>query len=143
MIVHYMQPHFPSIPNPTLTEGKETESFGSQDQEDIWWKLRKDDINHQTVLDAYRENLEYVLDDIQLLLNNVDRDEVVITSDHGNAFGERYLFGHPPHMPVDCLREVPWVETDATDSGEYTPSTEPSDDDQIAIEDQLSALGYA
>lgn len=33
-------------------------------------------------------NVRYVLNDVKLLLNNFDAETVVISSDHGDAFGE-------------------------------------------------------
>ena len=82
------------------------------------------------------------------LLHGIDSERVIITSDHGNATGEYGLYGHPESMPFDCLREVPWFETTAIDTGERPPSgrvrsdptsAEPTDDD---IETRLRALGY-
>lgn len=142
LIVHYMQPHFPSIPDP-LSEGISLKSF------DETWRssldrLQDGELSRERVWQSYRKNLEYVLDDLLLLLANMDAETVAITADHGEAFGEYGIYEHPCGMPLSCLRKVPWVETNATDKGEYEPKTEveyePTTDD---LKEKLTALGYA
>ncbi|MFC7080227.1 hypothetical protein [Halorussus caseinilyticus] len=93
---------------------------------------------------AYLENLRWVLEEVELLLSNMDADTLVVSSDHGEAFGEWGLYGHYRHVPIPVLKNVPWVELSATDSGEYEPAVEAksvdvTDDD---VEQRLSALGY-
>ena len=79
---------------------------------------------------------------MELLLRSVDAESVVVSSDHGNAMGEWGVYGHPPNMPHDCLRNVPWVETTANDNGEYEPSVEPTTTVDASKEEQLKSLGY-
>jgi hypothetical protein len=141
LIVHYMQPHCPFLPRPELTRGKRRDRFGNQDWRDVWEKLRDGDLDRDEVWAGYRENLECALDEVGVLLQNVDADTAVVTSDHGNALGECFVYGHPPTMPQDCLRVVPWVETTATDEGTREPATHTSDQ-ALNREEQLAALGY-
>jgi len=142
LIAHYMQPHCPFISRPNLTQGKQLDKFGNQDWDDVWQKLRAGKISREEVWSGYRENLKLALDEIELLLENVEAETVVITSDHGNALGEWLVYGHPPTMPMDCLRVVPWIETTAVDRGEYEPEIEPGVDHETDREEQLAALGY-
>lgn len=142
LIAHYMQPHCPFISRPNLTQGKRLDKFGNQDWDDVWQKLRAGKISREEVWSGYRENLRLALDEIELLLENVEAETVVITSDHGNALGEWLVYGHPPTMPMDCLRVVPWIETTAVDRGEYEPEIEPGVDHETDREEQLAALGY-
>jgi len=142
IIAHYMQPHCPFVPRPDLTGGKRLERFGNQEWDDVWMKLRAGELTYDEVWQAYRENLELVLDDVGLLLENVDAETAVITSDHGNALGERGVYGHPPMMPMDCLRNVPWIETSATDRETHEPETDVETDVSVDRREQLSALGY-
>jgi len=137
-----MQPHCPFISRPNLTQGKRLERFGNQEWDDIWQKLQAGKVSHEEVWAGYRENLELALDDIELLLENVNAENVVISSDHGNALGEWFVYGHPPTMPLDCLRVVPWIETTATDRGTHEPETEYQTDVETDREEQLAALGY-
>jgi hypothetical protein len=125
-----------------LTKGKVVERFGNQEWDDIWQKLQAGKVSREEVWAGYRENLELALDDIDLLLENVDAEKVVITSDHGNALGEWAVYGHPPTMPLDCLRVVPWIETTAVDRGTHEPETEYQADADTDREEQLAALGY-
>lgn len=142
LIAHYMQPHCPFLSRPELTQGKRLDKFGNQEWDDVWQKLRAGKLSREEVWAGYRENLELVLDDIELLLENVDAETVVITSDHGNALGEWFVYGHPPTMPMDCLRVVPWIETTAVDRGTHEPQTDVQVDGDIDREEQLAALGY-
>jgi hypothetical protein len=57
--------------------------IGDGDEEEIW--------------ESYIENLRYVLDHVEVLLENVDAEEVAISADHGNAKGE-----------WGCLRTPGW-----------------------------------
>lgn len=122
LILHYMQPHHPFVPNP-LGAGADTEldgvAFGEKDT--VWNRLRRGELDRETVWAAYRANLEYVLDSVALLLENVDAERAVITADHGNALGEHRMYGHPMYAPTEALRRVPWCVTTATDTGDYEP----------------------
>lgn len=145
LLVHYLQPHCPFLSRPDFTRGKRPDNFTDQPWDDVWMRLEKGELPFAPVWEAYRANLEYVLDEVELLLANVDADRAVLTSDHGNAAGEWNLYGHPPHHEVACLRDVPWVAVDASDEGTHEPdtwaATEAADPD-LSIEDRLAALGY-
>jgi hypothetical protein len=149
MIVHYMQPHFPSVPQPefgsTMNPNEEDEGDELPGWDSIWRQLRLGNGNVEEVWDAYRENLRYVLSNVEILLRSIDAERVVITADHGNAFGEYGLYGHPSGTPIDALRKVPWCETSASDTGDYNPDrdrpgeTATTDEE---VEQRLSDLGY-
>jgi hypothetical protein len=141
MIVHYMQPHYPFVTDEHLGPGISLDGFASDSRDDVWDKLRKGNISKEDVWNAYRENLEYALEEVEVLQRNVDADTFVITSDHGNAFGEWGIYGHPQMMPLNVLRVVPWVETKAEDHGERVPDigNRESEND---VSEYLAALGY-
>lgn len=140
LIVHYMQPHFPSLPKP-LTEGMNAETLGDGEGWDSPWdRLRRGELDRKTVWSSYRENLRYVLEDVSLLLQNVDAERVAISADHANAVGEFGVYGHPK-VPIKTLREVPWYVTSATDTGEYEPELQPADE-RGDLKEKLGALGY-
>lgn len=142
IIAHYMQPHCPFISASDLTRGKVLEDFGSQKWKDIWQKLKDGDVDEEVVWRAYRENLELALDEVSLLLENVDAETAIVTSDHGNAIGEWGIYGHPPGMPMECLRVVPWFETTAKDDLTHEPQLEFVSESDTSREEQLAALGY-
>ena len=142
LIVHYMQPHFPSVPQ-HLGYATDLERWGIH-WDSPWEDVNAGNVERSELLEAYRANLEYVLDDIELLLRNVDAERVVISADHGNAFGEWGVWGHPQE-PLPVLRRVPWVVARGHDSGEYVPETEyerERDVDEDVRDERLRALGY-
>jgi hypothetical protein len=145
MIVHYMQPHFPSVPNPELESGLDPDRFG-QAWDSVWGRLRKGKLSEAVVRRAYRENLEYVLESVEVLLTSIDAERVVITADHGNTLGKWGLYGHPP-APIAEIRNVPWCETSARNVSGYEPVTTPDRDTaheavDEAVESKLRDLGY-
>ncbi len=137
IIAHYMQPHIPYIAG-ALEDGR-----SPTDVETKGWKLLESgDADRGDVWELYLDNLRLVLDEVEVLLDNVAADEVVVTADHGNAFGEFGVFGHPEGMLLPEVKEVPWVTTEAVDRGTFTPSREVDETDVTDIEDHLEALGY-
>ncbi|WP_276281942.1 sulfatase-like hydrolase/transferase [Halorussus caseinilyticus] len=143
LIVHYMQPH---APYPALEEfaPEAARILANDDDRAIWDLLQAGQLPRSAAWSAYLENLRWVLEEVELLLSNMDADTLVVSSDHGEAFGEWGLYGHYRHVPIPVLKNVPWVELSATDSGEYEPAVEAksvdvTDDD---VEQRLSALGY-
>lgn len=145
MIVHYMQPHCPFISAPDLSEGKQRAEFGHQ-SDDVWTRLEKGHLDRETVWNSYRENLRIGLEEVGVLLENIDAENVVITSDHGNALGEWGLYGHPERMPFEPLRKVPYYRTSATDQGTRTGADLETDgktiEGYLTPEQRLRSLGY-
>lgn len=143
MVVHYMQPHHPFVPSPELNR-----DIGFDDEAEwnhVWEMLQAGATTREEVWQGYRENLEYVLDDIAVLLQNVDAERVVITADHANAFGEWGIYGHPKYVPLAAVKEVPWFVTSARDAQTYQPSMEGQETDepsQEVVTDRLRDLGY-
>lgn len=121
MILHYMQPHFPFVPCSNMHSGFSLDDFADPSAEDIWTQLERGKYTREKVWNAYRANLEYILDELKLLLDNLDYENVIITSDHGNALGEFGFYGHPESIHLNCLREVPWSRVSSNDKLEYKP----------------------
>lgn len=144
-VVHYMQPHLPPI-------GKHADRFtgfspregepGEEREEAEWAAVKSGAIDPDTAREAYRENLEPVLDDLEILLDNIDASEVVVTADHGNYLGEKGRWGHPRDHVHSAVREVPWWETTATDSDTYTPESYDTEGEGTDRNEKLKALGY-
>ena len=137
MVVHYLQPHAPYLSNArergsiTETELRPLKTLQRGGDEDEIWEL-------------YLENLRYVLDNVADLLDNTDADDVVITADHGELFGEWGIYGHLGGIVHPALRRVPWVETSAEDHGRLETNVldRLSDQSEEPIEDHLKDLGY-
>ena len=135
MILHYMQPHFPSIPDP-INHGTKTSK--------AWDQLWSTNIGKERLWMSYIANLKYVLNSVEILLENLDAELVVISSDHGNAMGEWLVYDHPQGLPISCLRDVPWYKTTANDLKKLEPDVQVPDriTDTGDLEKQLEALGY-
>lgn len=141
MIVHYMQPHTPYLQNP-FGKGVVLDEVG-ENRNVPFDLLRRGKLSKERHWELYRENLRTVLDVVETLLENVDAEDVVITADHGNLFGEFGLYGHPRDVPLKTLKTVPWVRTTAEDTGEYDPNvSKPEPRDEHSVDRKLRDLGY-
>jgi hypothetical protein len=121
--------------------GIELDHFSDPSAEDIWTQLERGEYTREEVWTAYRANLKYILDKLELLLDNINYDSVIITSDHGNAFGEYGFYGHPEGIPLDCLRKVPWALVSSQDKGNYEAKmTRENTSKEVAT--KLEDLGY-
>lgn len=141
LVVHYMQPHYP-FRGEEWSRAQSIEEWGEFNFEDeVWTLLRDRKIKRGEVWEAYRRNLEYVLESVSLFLSAVNAETVAITADHGNALGERGIYGHPPGVPLRCVQEVPWVTTDAERTTDYEPE-EHYTNDTLSRQEKLAHLGY-
>jgi hypothetical protein len=140
-IVHYMQPHTPYF-TAALEEGRDL----SDAEYKPWSALRRGEIEYDTVREWYLDTLRAALDSVAVLLENVDAETVVITADHGEAFGEWNAHNHLTGFPHPAVKRVPWATTTAVDAGWYEPTpladAEDSDGRTELVDDQLRALGY-
>lgn len=142
MIVHYMQPHFPSIPQP-VGEGVTVRDDGFTDHDTTSKKIRRGEVSVSEAWEAYVANLRHVLEDVGLLLHSVSAASVVLTADHGEAFGEWGVYGHRPNIPISAIRSVPYVKLSAEDDSEYSPSEYAvTEGGSHAAREKLEALGY-
>lgn len=132
LIVHYMYPHdpFPLADDPDLLRPFDALRAGTISRDEAW--------------NEYLDHLRFVLDEVELLLENMDANDVVITADHGEAFGEYGFYRHVIGCPIPCMREVPWVTTSAEDKGTCIPKApEPeTETESVSVENRLEDLGY-
>ncbi|MBO4247093.1 hypothetical protein IL252_04550 [Halomicrobium sp. IBSBa] len=137
-VLHYMPPHTPFIIN-AIRENREPREY-----EKSPWKYIRKTGDRSSPFEAHKKMLRWVLDDVELLLNNVDAKRVVITADHGDSFGEFGTYGHPAGSPNPHVRRVPWITTTAEDSEMHTPeqSNKNVNGNNVDVESQLEALGY-
>jgi len=137
MIVHYMQPHGPYIAG-AINENRDPTEI----ELEAWKSLRDGNASFDTIWEMYLDNLRVVLDDIERLLNNIDAETVVITADHGEAFGELGAYGHPEGFPHPVVKKVPWATTTATDNNTSAPTIEQHSGPETDVEEYLRDLGY-
>jgi len=148
LVVHYMQPHHPFVPDPLAADDGLARTGAHSSRHNPWVALRRGDLDPGRVWAAYEANLRYVLEEVAALLANLD-GRVAITADHGNLFGEWGLYGHPMHAPVPALLAVPWAETTARDRRTRDPDLVPPEPLPVArvyggadARERLDALGY-
>lgn len=149
LVVHFVQPHIPFI-GPTgdqfeqpSFQGDVLENRGAA-VDNVWMQLRRGKVAKEEVRRAYKENLQIALPAVSRLLDLVD-GKTVITSDHGNAFGEWWTYGHPPGRHIDALTRVPWATVNTGQRPEITTTSKTistADLDDDAVTNRLKHLGY-
>lgn len=137
MWLHYMDVHYPFAPPSqffeelgydSLSKSRIAELNGKMQEEPD--KLTDEDVND--LLKLYDGEIRFTDHYIGELLNNLEQwgilDEtiVIITADHGEAFGEHERFGHHPYLYDELLR-VPLIV--------YAPGYE-----SCSIDQQVSLL---
>ena len=145
ILSHWMQPHYPFI-------GADGEiATYAVDEESIWHDMHRNVVDPDEAYEAYRETLAETLPHVEEVVESVD-GKVVVSSDHGNAFGERPwwypfpVYGHPRNARLPETVTVPWVEFD--DGERRTIRAADDVDTRDAIEDddvvasRLEDLGY-
>jgi hypothetical protein len=83
-----------------------------------------------------------ILEYIELSLDNIDANDVVITSDYGNAIGKLGVYGNPVNISIGPLRRVPLVETSTNNIERYVSDLTTDPSTSGPVEDQLKSLGY-
>lgn len=140
LVVHYLQPHKPYIAG-AMREDRDLYDY----ERNPFEALRNGDATYEQVWMSYLDNLRLVLDNVKQLLENVDGETAVLSSDHGESFGEYggLVYGHPRGVLHPHVKRVPWAETTARDTGEYTPDIDvEAADEETAVTDELRDLGY-
>lgn len=135
MVLHYMPLHVPYVVN---ARREEREPY---DHEVSPWSYIIETGDRETVREACTDMLRWVLDEVELLLDNIEAERVVLTADHGDAFGEYRVYGHWAGSFHPNIRYVPWVVTSGLDSGTHEPEFEPAERN-VSVEERLGALGY-
>ncbi|AWB26372.1 hypothetical protein [Halococcoides cellulosivorans] len=69
------------------------------------------DGTRETGLKLHEENLRIALEEIATLVEDLD-GRVVVTADHGEAFGEEGVWEHHIETHIPALIDVPWLELD-------------------------------
>jgi len=109
-LIWYIQPHSPWIGKTRLSEPRDNwndkKALG-----ELIRKFKSGEVSWSLLQQAYSDNLDLVLEHVSQLLPHLP-GKTVITSDHGELLGEWNRFGHPGHLVLTKLREVPWLEVD-------------------------------
>ena len=156
LVVHYMQPHYPFVPSDTTADKEHLQQIDGDgsgpSEENVWNQMFNGDLDlsRDELWSIYVENLEYVLEHVAELLQELS-GKTVVTSDHGNYVGERASpipireYGHPRGMIDDPVIQVPWlvsengnrrtIKVDETNNSEDTV-------DEAVVGERLRDLGY-
>lgn len=160
IIGHFMQPHVPYIGDTAATLPDAAQQASIQHTRDMLLGqgeaadvpnaiqlLEQGRLSREQVLTAYRESLEIAWAEIEALLETLP-GRIVVSSDHGEAFGEFSLarlsriYGHPDETPAGPLVEVPWIvepgeRREIREGARHSETVEGS-----IVEDRLTDLGY-
>lgn len=155
LVAHFMQPHYPFIGDSEETLPDHATFTGGgvraerKHEPSIWEHLQDGRVDEDTVWDAYRANLEYVLPSVKRLVEELP-GKTIVTSDHGNAFGLRgvpvpvRIYGHPGGLRYEALVKVPWIEFESDKRREIeSGSVTAEETDSDVVQERLKALGYA
>lgn len=154
MIVHYNLPHLEHLAGALDWERGECSRTELQSgpeptrdlkpEEKSWRPARDGDVTAAKVRSNYMKTLHFALEYVEILLENVDAETVAITADHGEAFGENGVWGHPYGHPFAPVKTVPWTTTTATDEYTYEPQYEKLDGPDTEEEQRefLKQMGY-
>lgn len=148
LIVHLMQPHRPFIgelskeldQSPLVGDGV----IRDEPESEFWWtRLEEGSIDEETIWAAYRETLEETLPHVERLLDQLE-GRTVVTSDHGNAFGENGVYGHPSNTHHRYLQGIPWLvyESGEKEVLEGLAKANAMVESGGEIRENLEALGY-
>ncbi|MDL0132507.1 hypothetical protein [Halobacterium salinarum] len=160
LISHFIQPHYPFIGETgqkelnthsgmELSKRLATNDEATRDQLSIWDQLYEGSASVDLVWKAYRENLDVTIPHVKRVID-VFQEYTVVTSDHGNALGERAwpvpnkIYGHPPGIRIPALTDVPWLVTNTKRRKEIEAgdSSSANISHEEAVSQRLADLGY-
>ena len=140
LVVHFVQPHRPFI-------GETGRELSEQyDQQTLWQQLNDGsiEIGDEVLWKAYDENLRLALPHVERLSDELE-GKTVVTADHGNAFGEFGLYGHPARCHIPPLITVPWLTIPFNSRKTIVPGEIDSvtaEIDSRTVSERLADLGY-
>lgn len=115
MIIHYMQPHHPYIGDKELVDMDEgihrrVEDLGGGGRKETspLGLASRGELSVERLKKAYEQNLIIVMMEVRRLEKELP-GRVVLTADHGEAFGEFGYYGHGAYLRIEALVKVPWV----------------------------------
>jgi len=137
LILHYWQPHTPYL-HSAIVESRGLREIEKRPR----MCIKEQKANFDAVYELCLDELRWALDSISTLLNSIDADKVVITADHGEAFGEFGTYGHPIFSWVPQVKKVPRVETRAKNANHRSHNMPRKNDNPANPTELLNRLGY-
>ncbi|TMT86783.1 hypothetical protein E2L06_09295 [Haloterrigena sp. H1] len=81
----------------------------------LWLELDPTEVvtngTREAAMALYEENLRIALESVADLVDDLD-GTVIVTADHGEAFGEEGVWEHHIETYIPALMEVPWLEVE-------------------------------
>ena len=116
---HYMDVHGPYEPPESYRKEFHGNSISSKKSQELYDKCVDNpelvtEKEEQTQVDLYDSEISYVDSKIKSMMNEIDsrgllkNSLVIISADHGDAFGEHGYYGHPRRLD-DILLSVPLI----------------------------------
>lgn len=146
IIAHYLQPHYPF-----LDDDSGISRVPERGDYDIWNQLLRNELaaDEEDIYELYVQNLKTVIPYVYELLQELPGKSVV-TSDHGNMFGEpsnpipTLEYGHPGGLYTPELVKIPWLEYEKDNRRSINPENpiQHSESNYDSVEKKLSSLGY-
>lgn len=156
IISHFVQPHYPFIgeygrsqlndqAGVELSKQMADGQAAKSNEDHAWLQLRKGVLSESEIRKAYNENLEFSLPYVNELINYF-KERTVVTSDHGNMYGESGpfgfpIYGHPNRVYHKDLVTVPWLVV-AGSSKELIAESPKKRKASEDVTDRLEQLGY-
>lgn len=81
----------------------------AQRGKNVWDALKAGEVPIRKAKNGYITNTTTTLKYVKELIEHLN-GKIIITSDHGNCFGEMGLFGHPSNIHIPPLIDVPYLE---------------------------------
>jgi len=152
LIVHFVQSHYPLVPDDRFQfefwQGTDGLEFGDDTRaSQVWEAIGLGLADPDDVWSAYRDNLEYVMDHAWDLIEDLD-GKTVVHSDHGNALGSRSwpipvkTYGHPMGLRLSELVTVPWAVVEGERRIVRDDGANQRGHETEEMEERLRALGY-
>lgn len=132
IVAHFIQPHPPPLKFETFESWAlaRHQNLGTLGKKKLrrFPTLREAIKIHgkEKVFQAYKENLKLALIEVEKLIKTFT-GKIIVTSDHGESFGENGVYSHPPFKHIPVLVEVPWLEVTSSKSSESPTSLKPSE----------------
>lgn len=149
IVVHYIQPHYPFLQTEVDFDKGHLEIDDPNDP-NLWYKKMWGEllVSGDTLWQLYVDNLRQTLPHVETLLDSL-QGKSVVTSDHGNMFGERSFpipireWGHPHSTFTEELVKVPWlVVSDGERRDVVAGDAQTHRDVDVDVEERLRNLGY-
>jgi len=163
VIIHFMQPHLPFVNKNTcrafnqevkrilgldidvstlIKVGENPLTYRNRAVKKLLIDGYKIEGIRDIMIKGYRENLKLTLPYVEKLVGLLS-GRTVVTSDHGEAFGEKLhpliplkIYSHREKTRIDSLVKVPWLIVDADGEHVFT------EEEEAKIRERLMALGY-